>query len=199
MKNSEIQQQIVQAAEVRFKLYGYQKTTMAEISGDCQMSAANLYRYFDNKLAIAAVLAKTCLQEIELSLSTIVSNEQLPAGERLQQFVLSQLHQTYHYFDSAPKLGELVEAMTTQRPEIIEAHRQQKIVLLKQLLQQGKSTKEFVFDDLAETADAIHSATLLFYFPLTLGLYPLAILEEKAAHVNQLLLRGLKNHNEAHI
>ena len=199
MKNSEMQQQIIQAAEARFKLYGYQKTTMAEIAGDCQMSAANLYRYFNNKLAIAAVLAKRCLEEIELSLSAIVTKEQLSASERLQQFVLSQLHQTYHYFDSAPKLGELVEAMTTQRPEIIEAHRQQKLALLKQLLQQGQSAKEFVFDDLAATADAIHSATLLFYFPLTLGLYPLAVLEEKAVHVNQLLLRGLKNHHEAQI
>ena len=199
MKNSEIQQQIVEAAEARFKLYGYQKTTMAEIASDCQMSAANLYRYFENKLAIAAVLAKACLLEIEHSLSTIVTNNQLSASEQLQAFVLSQLHRTYHYFDAAPKLGELVEAMTTQRPEIIENHRQQKLVLLEQLLQQGQATKEFAFDDLAETADAIHSATLLFYFPLTLGLYPLALLEEKAAHVNQLLLRGLKSHNEAHI
>jgi AcrR family transcriptional regulator len=125
MKNSEIQQQIVGAAEARFKFYDYQKTTMAEITSDCQMSAVNLYRYLENKLAIAAVLAKACLPEIEHSLSTIVTNKKLSAIEKLQAFVLSQLHRTYHYFDAVPKLGELVEEMTTQWPADIEAHRQQ--------------------------------------------------------------------------
>ena len=66
MKNNEIQQQILKAAELRFNVYGYQKTAMAEVAGDCTMSAANLYRYFDNKLAIGAALAKQCLAENEI-------------------------------------------------------------------------------------------------------------------------------------
>ena len=52
----EIQQRILHAAEERFQQYGYNKTTMAEIARDCDMSAANLYRYFENKLAIGAAL-----------------------------------------------------------------------------------------------------------------------------------------------
>ena len=41
MKNSEIQQQIVGAAEARFKFYNYQKTTMAEITSVCIESIAS--------------------------------------------------------------------------------------------------------------------------------------------------------------
>ena len=192
MESNEIQQQILKAAECRFNVYGYQKTTMAEVAGDCAMSAANLYRYFDNKLAIGAALATQCLAENEALLAQIVHGDSLASSEKLVAFTLNQLHYTYYYFESAPKLAELVEVMTTQRPDVIETHRQHKLVLLEQLLIEGQQSGEFVFDDLVETLDAVHSATVLFYFPLTMSLFPLAILEEKSTRVCQLLLRGLK-------
>jgi len=192
MENNEIRQQILKAAELRFNVYGYQKTAMAELAGDCAMSAANLYRYFDNKLDIGAALAKQCMAENEALLEQIVNDASLSASEKLVAFTLKQLDYTYHYFDSAPKLAELVDVMTVQRPDVIETHRLHKLALLKQLLEAGRASREFMFDDVVETADAIHSATLLFYFPLTMSLYPLALLQQKAARVCQLLLQGLK-------
>ena len=36
---------------------------MAEIAQDCQMSAANLYRYFDNKQDIGAAISQLCLAD----------------------------------------------------------------------------------------------------------------------------------------
>jgi len=56
-------EQILSAATGRFERYGYGKTTMAEIAGDCEMSAANLYRYFESKLDIGAALACDCMAE----------------------------------------------------------------------------------------------------------------------------------------
>jgi len=47
------------AARGRFRTYGPGKTTMAEIAGDVGMSAANLYRYFDNKHE----LVEACVQQ----------------------------------------------------------------------------------------------------------------------------------------
>jgi AcrR family transcriptional regulator len=193
MDSNEIQQQILKAAERRFNVYGYQKTTMAEVAGDCAMSAANLYRYFDNKLAIGAALATQCLAENESLLAELVYDDNLSSSEKLTAFTMKQLHYTYDYFESAPKLAELVEVMTTQRPDVIETHRQHKLLLLDQLLVDGQQSGEFVFGDLMETKDAVHSATLLFYFPLTMSLFPLAVLEQKATRVCQLLLRGLKS------
>ena len=43
----EIRTQILDAAEARFRTYGFGKTTMAEIASDIDMSTANLYRYFE--------------------------------------------------------------------------------------------------------------------------------------------------------
>ena len=42
----EIAEQIIAAAEKRFFYYGFGKTTMAEIASDCDMSPANIYRFF---------------------------------------------------------------------------------------------------------------------------------------------------------
>ncbi len=43
----EVRERIVEAANARFSHYGFNKTTLAEIAGDCSMSTTNLYRYFE--------------------------------------------------------------------------------------------------------------------------------------------------------
>ncbi len=46
---NQVRARILEASQGRFRQYGYNKTTMAEVAKDCGMSAANLYRYFENK------------------------------------------------------------------------------------------------------------------------------------------------------
>ena len=41
--------QILEAAQMRFALYGFEKTTMKEIAGDLNMSKGSLYYYFPDK------------------------------------------------------------------------------------------------------------------------------------------------------
>lgn len=48
----EIPENILHAARERSTMYSFNKTTMAEIAKDCDMSAANLYRFYENKLDI---------------------------------------------------------------------------------------------------------------------------------------------------
>jgi len=191
MTELDIHTQILEAAEVRFQQYGYNKTTMAEIARDCGMSAANLYRYFTNKLDIGAALAQQCLVDKELLLASIVNDDSLNAEGKLQAFVLNVLHYTYNHFDTSPKMSELVEAMSEQRPDVIQKHSQSKLNLLSELLQQAQKSGEFEFTSVDETADAIHTAIMLFYYPLTLKMYPLDVLELKAANLCRLLLDGL--------
>jgi AcrR family transcriptional regulator len=192
MTELDIHAQILEAAEERFNQYGYNKTTMAEIARDCDMSAANLYRYFENKLEIATVLAQKCLVDKEVLLVSIVSDASLSANEKLEAFVISSLHYTYNHFDVSPKLGELVIALSDQHPEVVEEHRLSELKLLSELLEQARQTGEFQFEDTADTADAIHTAIMLFYYPLTITMYPIEISEQKAKNLCRLLLSGLQ-------
>ena len=59
----EIKHNILDKAFARFGHFGFGKTTMAEIAKDCEMSAGNLYRYFENKKEIGAGCAKRCMQQ----------------------------------------------------------------------------------------------------------------------------------------
>ena len=48
---------IAAVARTHFQRFGYVKTSLQEIAADCGMSVANLYRYYDGKLAIGAAVA----------------------------------------------------------------------------------------------------------------------------------------------
>ena len=47
-----IREKIIDAAVERFLHYGYPKTTIAELAGDCAMSPGNIYRFFKGRLIL---------------------------------------------------------------------------------------------------------------------------------------------------
>ena len=48
---------IAAVARSHFRRFGYAKTSMQEIAEDCGMSVANLYRYYEGKLALGTTVA----------------------------------------------------------------------------------------------------------------------------------------------
>ena len=115
----EIQLRILDAAQERFQQYGYNKTTMAEIAKDCAMSAANLYRYFENKLAIGAALACNCLNQDIDNLKNIVLDKNLSAEEKLRQYILATLDYTHSQWSESPRINEMVTAICLERMDIV--------------------------------------------------------------------------------
>ena len=57
-ESEKIREKIIDAAVERFLHYGYPKTTIAELAGDCAMSPGNIYRFFKGKIDIAAEIAR---------------------------------------------------------------------------------------------------------------------------------------------
>ena len=55
---------IVRQAEEFFRLYGYQKTTVADIAKALRMSPANVYRFFDSKKSINEEVALRLMGEV---------------------------------------------------------------------------------------------------------------------------------------
>jgi len=192
MTELDIKSQILAATEARFSQYGYNKTTMAEIARDCGMSAANLYRYFDSKLAIGAAIANQCLLEKDKELGLIVVDSSLSSADKLQAFIQFILHYTFNHFTESPRLNELIDAITIQCPDVIQAHRQSSVDLLRQLLEQGKNSGEFSFENLDETAEAVNTAISIFYLPSVMPMFSLAEFEKKAKAVCSLLLKAIK-------
>ncbi len=191
MTELDIRTQIIEAASERFAQYGYNKTTMAEIARDCGMSAANLYRYFDNKLNIGAAIANQCLVEKEDELEIIVADTSMTSADKLHAFIQYVLHYTFNHFNESPRISELIDAITIQCPDVMIAHRQSSFNLLSQLLEQGRNSGEFHFENLDETSEAINTAITAFYLPTVMPMFSLAEFEHKAKVVFELLLRSI--------
>lgn len=192
MTEIDIRNSILEAAEKRFQVYGFNKTTMAEIASDVDMSAANLYRYFKNKLDIGAALAECCLHDKEVILTKVVDEQGLSSSDKLIKFVQTILDYTYTHCEQEPKINELVQAIITQRPDVDDKHRESTLSMIAQILEEGRQSSEFAFDDLAMTAEATNTACILFFHPLLMSAYTREDLEVKALHLCQLLINGLK-------
>ncbi|PHS70595.1 MAG: hypothetical protein COB23_02655 [Methylophaga sp.] len=195
MIEQDIRTQILSAAEARFTQYGYGKTTMAEIARDCGMSAANLYRHYENKLDIGAAMAGLFFAEEYRQLAKIVYRDDLTAMEKLEAFTLHSLHHCHKYFTTSPRIIELVEVMSVQSPCVCDDHQQQKIKLLQELLMQAQEKDEFIVNDVPASAEAIHMATLTFRLPMMMPRYTLVELEKGARTLCQMIAMGLQDKN----
>ncbi|MBN4079290.1 TetR/AcrR family transcriptional regulator [Beggiatoa alba] len=189
--SEDIRARILEAASQRFAQFGYNKTTMAEIAQDCDMSAANLYRFFKNKLDIGANLATNCLDTKLVLIADIIKQQDRPAAERLHDVVLHTLRYTHGQWSNDPRMNEMVNAICEARMDIVDTYKLSKHDLLVNLLEDGVQRGEFSIHNLDDTAEAIASAITAFCLPLLMPMYSLDIFEKRAESVVQLLLNGL--------
>ena len=182
---------ILAAATQRFAQFGYNKTTMAEIAQDCDMSAANLYRFFKNKLDIGANLANGCLDAKLMLIKEVIDQNHRPAAERLHDVVLHILHYTHGQWSNDPRMNEMVNAICDARMDIVDTYKRSEHDLLVALLEDGVKRDEFSITDINDTAGAIATAITAFNLPLMMPLCSLEFFESRAESVVRLLLTGL--------
>lgn len=189
--SDEVRQQILDAAEERFRHYGYGKTTMVEIAKDVNMSAANLYRYFKNKQDIAADCAERCqtgrIETLRMALRAPCES----AVERLYLYVTAYLCASYEIEEEQSKINELVDLVAREHSNIIHNKMERERALIAEILAQGNQSGEFDVPDVIKTATSVHASLMLFGIPLFQMLYPREALEGMAKDVTDLLIRGL--------
>lgn len=189
----EVKNQILEAAHARFGQYGMGKTTMAEIAKDCDMSAGNLYRYYENKAEIAVDCTKGCFAEKKALLREVLSRPNLTAGQRLETFVQETLHYLHGGISEQPRLFELVMFISNERRDLVAQHLKELQSLLAEILSEGNKTGEFDVPDVLTSAEMFLAATMKFTAPHFMTLFPLEQLEQEAKGVVQLLIKGLAN------
>ena len=159
----DIKSEILCKSEDRFSHYGFNKTTMAEIAKDCDMSAANLYRYFENKEEIGVHIVEQCMQEKENIFRNVVQMSGLSAAEMLEKVVIEELRYLFGEFTKRSKIIELIQFISTHRMDIIDAHCGRKKALIAEIMAKGNSSGEFNVDDIVAAADIFMIATMRFW------------------------------------
>ncbi|WP_439817770.1 TetR/AcrR family transcriptional regulator [Zavarzinia sp. CC-PAN008] len=191
-RHEQIREAIIDAAKQRLTRYGYNKTTMAELAGDCNMSAGNLYRYFVSKVDIAEALARDSFAKTTDALRPIVRQQGLTAADRLEAFILKQLDVTYKSLEHDRHAVEIAELITRERPHVSNDNLAQKRSLIAEILALGNASGEFDVDDVSFVAEMIQAATTKFSYPQLFSTLPLADLEREARGVCRLLVTGLR-------
>jgi AcrR family transcriptional regulator len=111
--------QILDCAEGRFRTFGYGNTTMAEIAGDADMSAANLYRYVDKKQELGVSCAKRCIEDLIQALRSTIRRPEASASEMPMAFAAEIVRLTHEITAEQPRVNELVEMVTRERHEVV--------------------------------------------------------------------------------
>jgi AcrR family transcriptional regulator len=182
---------ILEAAGKRFRHYGYQKTTMAEIAADLSMSTGNLYRFYPSKLDIAEAHAHIHEEDEDALMADIVARPQ-PALERLRAFSRTVLEETFKVIDESKKVFELAQAISRERPTYAKRRLAQERIFLKRILADGVA--EGVFEpasDLEFLAEMYQCATMKFRYPQLYNSFNIEMLRRELDGTLDLILTGL--------
>jgi len=191
-KTEETRKRILQAAEDLFGRYGFAKTTMAEIADKCGMSAANIYRFFENKDEIVAEMAIRYFRTVESSLREVVKRTRLAASERLEEFVVAMLSHSHNLCSCEEKKSESVGYIIGRRADLIEKHQEAMRSLLAEVLSEGNRTGEFDVADVIETAGVILDATFMYQTQGCVGNFSLDELKQSAVRMVRMIIGGLE-------
>lgn len=177
----------------RFKHYGYGKTTMSEIAKDCDMSAGNIYRFFPSKLDIAEAMARKFNAE-RFQVFAQISREGGPAIDRLYRIIKINMESTYEKLDSDPKVLEVAEIISDERPEFTNETLAQERIYLSKILEDGVASGEFApISSLNFCAEMIQTATMKFSYPQLFSQLSLPKLQRELDGVMDLISAGLKH------
>ena len=188
----ESRQRILEAAEARFRRYGFAKSTMSEIATDCSMSAGNLYRYFDSKEEIGAQVAMRCIRGHEEIGRIMLGRRDLNATGKLERFVTEVALDTHERVVKDRELNDLVLYITEKRNDVVEPYTQNLIDLISLILAEGDASGEFEIEDLATTARTVLFACKSVVHPLLLAESSLQGTEANARMIVRLLVKGLR-------
>lgn len=154
----QIREKILDAAEARFRHYGFSKTTMAELASDCDMSAGNLYRYFENKEEIGVSIARRCMLALDGICGAIAERADIGPLAKLETMIHEMSAENRRRFEVDTKLDELINHMHDKRFDTVQTFLDGLVRRIAGVLEEGVRTGEVSAEDPYETAwDILHA------------------------------------------
>ena len=185
------QAEIVTAARSRFRRFGYAKTSMQEIAEDCGMSAANIYRFYENKQAIAAVVVEADLDRLYEACRQAVKAAGPHLVAQLTALFEAIIDTTRRQIKQTPLLFELSMAVTREMPALRLQVLAEVRRMLTGIMEAAQARGEVRGGDAAGDADLILLAGAPFVMPWLLRNQPFGDPRNKVAPLMTCLVAGL--------
>jgi AcrR family transcriptional regulator len=144
-------EQIIEAAQKRFGLYGIEKTSMREIAGDLKLSKASLYYYFPDKQSLYKAVVEKEQNEFIARISERILHIQEPEL-LLREYAITRLS----YFRTLLNLSRLrLEAYSSIKPvfrETIRLFKEREKDIIVRIFNLGILNGAFYIPDPDQTA-----------------------------------------------
>jgi AcrR family transcriptional regulator len=183
-------QQILQAADDHFRLYGYRKTTLADIAKAINISTPYLYKFFDSKRAIGEAICTHCLTTIFSEVEESVAATRSPV-EKLRRVFIGLEDRGWRLLNEERKMHDMVSASLEERWGSPDRFKEAVFQMIRKIVVQGRESGEFERKTpLEETCRAIARMTELFFHPVLLEQVGKSQ-EEEAVAVANVVIRSL--------
>ena len=161
---ADMRRRILVVAERLFRQIGYQKTTVADIAKVLQMSAANVYRFFDSKKAIHKGVARHLMGEVEQAAENIAAADG-PAAKRLRDLLGTIHRMNRERYVGDEKLHEMVAIAMEENWDVCINHMEHILAAIGQVVAQGAASGEFDAPDVPLAAGCTCTAMVRFFHP----------------------------------
>lgn len=189
----EVREAILDATERLLARYGYRKMTVEDIAKEVGVGKGTIYLHFKSKEEIVLSHVDRIVERVKERL-WVIARSDASAAHRIRLMLLTRV---LFRFDSIQhytlSLNDLLAAL---RPSLLArraVHFDEEAQIFAEVLNEGRDSQEFRFDDSLTTAYGMLHATnsLLPYSLSTTELGEREEVTEKATVIADLILRGL--------
>lgn len=183
-------ERILDAAEEVLRRYGPAKATVVDVARFLQVSHGTIYRHFPSKAALRDAVAERWLHRVSEPLAAIVEEAE-PATERLHRWFTQLMTLKRQKVLDDPEMFATYSAIAEESRDVVQAHVNELLEQVTQIIQSGISRQEFQAIDSHQTARAIFFATIRFHHPAHAKEWIAPDIDAHFAEVWSLLLSGL--------
>jgi AcrR family transcriptional regulator len=134
--------QIIHAAGDHFRLYGYRKTSVADIAKAIGVSGAYVYRFFESKQAIGEAVCSGILSQIdEAALDAATSNSSVTY--RFRDLFRVLIERTYDLLIHERRMHDITVEAVLSNWSSIDRHKNAVRGVVTNLLEEGRQIGEF--------------------------------------------------------
>lgn len=183
--------QLLEAADMHFRHYGYKKTTVADLARAIGVSPAYVYRFFDSKQAIGEAVCGSTLGRIVAALHAVEA-EPRSASERLRRLYRTLVAQGMELFFNERRLHDIVSAAIEGGWQSVTAYKAELAAIVRRQVMAGREAGEFERKTpLDDACTAIFCTMIPFCHPTLLEQTEHSDLQSDAEQVAALVLRSL--------
>ncbi len=181
---------ILDVAEEVLRRYGPAKATVVDVARVLEVSHGSIYRHFPSKVALRDAVAERWLHRVSMPLA-VIAEENGPAVDRLHRWLERLIALKRHKVLDDPELFATYHAIAQEAREVVQAHVDELVGQLAQIIESGITTREFKVSVPHEAAKAVFSATVRFHHPAHASEWSDPDIDTNFAHVWRLVLAGL--------